>query len=295
MYKHLFFAVFAINTLSFISSCKEVGPDINLHGNANSGTDTAYVESPVATPEAKNVLIEEFTGVQCANCPQGHIAEAGIEAAYAPGRVAGIALHPNNALGFPYPFSLQNLINTPSTNLYVYLGNLGSEPCAGVDRQLFSSQSSIELDRSYWAGFVAQEIALTPQVNIELSSMYNTSNRQATIMAKIHYTQNVSQPNNITITLTEDSVVTAQLNGPITIDTFYVHNNVLRSILTGTEGDNVAYNANVTLVAGRVVQLVYQGSINAQWNPLHMHVVAFVHEHSTSQVVYQAKKISLAN
>ena len=295
MRKHSFFVALTCIILSGIYSCQEVGPDINLHGNANSVTDTTYIESPVATPEAKNVLIEEFTGVQCPNCPQGHMVEAGIEAAYTPGRIAGIALHPNNPLGYPYSYSLQNLINTPSTNIYVYLGNLGSEPCAGIDRQLFSSQSSIELDRSYWAGFVAQEIALTPQVNIELSSLYNTSNRQVTVIAKVHYTQNVSQPNNITIALTEDRVITAQLNGPITIDTFYVHNNVLRTILTGTEGDNIAYNANVTLVTGRVVQLVYQGNINTKWNPLHMSVVAFVHEHSTSQVVYQAKKIKLTN
>jgi hypothetical protein len=295
MPKHPLFVALTICSVSFIYSCKEIGPDINLHGNVNSVSDTTYIESPVATPEAKNVLIEEFTGVQCANCPQGHIVESGIEATYAPGRVAGIALHPNNPLCFPYPFSLQDLRNTPSTNIYIYLGNLGTEPCADIDRQLFPNQSSIEMDRSYWAGFVAQEIALTPQVNIELSDIYNASNHQVTVVAKLHYTQNISQPNNITIALTEDSVVTAQLNGPITIDTFYVHNNVLRTILTGTTGDNVAYNNNVTLVAGRVVQLVYQDSISTKWNPQHMSVVAFVHEHATSQVVYQAKKISLTN
>ena len=293
MYKPLFFAVISVSSLSFVSSCKEVGPDINLHGNANSLSDTAYIESPVATPEAKNVLIEEFTGVQCPNCPAGHALVASLETQY-PGRISGIALHPSNPLGYPYPFSAQNLIDANSTSLYTYLGNLGSEPCGAIDRTLFSGQTLIETDRNYWAGFVAQDIALAPQVNLELSSMYNGSNNQVTVTVKIHYTQNISQPNNITIALTEDSVITAQLNGTV-IDTNYVHNGVLRSILTSTTGDNVAYNANVTLVAGRVVQLVYQGAINTKWNPLHMHVVAFVHEHSTSQVVYQAKKISLAN
>ena len=295
MRKQYFFVALTVCSLSFIYSCKEVGPDINLHGNANSVSDTTYIESPVAAPEPKNALIEEFTGVQCANCPQGHLAEASIEAAYTPGRIAGVALHPNNALGFPYPFSAQNLINAFSTSLFTYLGDgPNGEPCAAIDRQLFTGQTSIQTDRSYWQGFVSQELALTPQVNLLLSDIYNPSNHQVTVIAQIHYTQNVLQPNNITIALTEDSVVTAQLNG-LVIDTFYVHNNVLRTILTGTTGDNVAYNANVTLVAGRVVQLVYQDSLNAQWNPQHMSIVAFVHEHSTSQVVYQAKKIKLIN
>src|SRR5690348_14133339 len=88
---------------SLLYSCKEVGPDINLHGNQNALTDSTYVESPVQTPETKNVLIEEFTGVRCPNCPQGHVIIANIKAAN-PGRVVSVSLHPQNSLGYPYPF-----------------------------------------------------------------------------------------------------------------------------------------------------------------------------------------------
>jgi hypothetical protein len=291
--KYFLLSAVTIVYISLLSSCKEVGPDINLHGNANSVSDTSYIESPVATPAAKNVLIEEFTGVQCPNCPSGHVLEAGIEAQY-PGRISGAALHPTNSLGSPFPFSLQNLEDPLSTSLYSYLGVQGpdAEPCAAIDRQIFSGQPGILMLRDYWTASVATELALTPLVNLVLTDIYNPANRQVTVVLQVHYTQDVSQPNNITITLTEDSVITAQLNGA-NIDTFYVHNNVLRTILTGTDGDNVAYNPNVTLVAGRVVQLVYQTTLNTLWNPGNMHITAFVHEHALSQVVYQAAKIKL--
>jgi len=291
--KYVFLSTLSICSLSFFSSCKEVGPDINLHGNANSVSDTTYLESPVATAAAKNVLIEEFTGVQCPNCPAGHAVVDGIEAQY-PGRIAAIALHPNNSLGRPFPFSLQNLITASSTSLLAYLADPSSEPCAGVDRQLFQGQTYILTDRNSWPGFVQSEIVLTPQVNIILSDQFNAATSQLNVIAEVHYTQNVSQPNNITIALTEDSIVTAQLNGFV-IDTFYTHNNVLRNILTSTEGDNVAYNSGVTLVAGRVVRLVYQTTLNSLWKPQNMHIVAFVHEHASSQVVYQASIIKLTN
>ncbi len=291
--KYLLLSAATVFYISFLSSCKEVGPDINLHGNANSVSDTSYIESPVATPAAKNVLIEEFTGVNCPNCPQGHAEVTSLQAQY-PGRVAAVALHANNSLDQPFPFSAQNLITTSSTNLLTYLMDPGFEPCAGIDRQLFPGQGNYILtDRGFWAGFVQTEITLTPQVNILLTSKYNAANSQETVIAEVHYTQNVTQPNNITIALTEDSVLTAQLNGPTTIDTFYVHNNVLRNILTGTTGDNVAYNPTVTLDAGRVVRLVYQTTLNSIWKPQNMHVLAFVHEHATSQVVYQAAIIPL--
>ncbi len=291
--KHILFGFLTLSALTILSCCKEVGPEINLHGGSGSVADTTYIESPVASAEAKNVLIEEFTGVQCPNCPAGHAQVVTLKSQY-PGRVTGIALHPSNALGYPYPYSAQNLIDASSTTLLNYLGSPGFEPCAGIDRQLFSNQTNILTDRNYWAGFTAQELALSPKVNILLSDAYNASTNVVTVVAELHYTQDVTQVNNITVALTEDSIVTAQLNGA-TVDTFYVHNDALRMLLTGNTGDNVAYNANVTLVAGRVVRLVYQATLKPAWKPEHMHVVAYVHEHASSQVVYQVKEIKLTN
>ncbi len=292
--KHLFYSVVVIGVMSFFSSCKEVGPEINLHGNANSVSDTTYIESPVATPASKNILLEEFTGVNCPNCPEGHALVATIEAQY-PGRVSAIAFHPANTLGKPFTgISNQDLQDPKSTSLLSYLGSPGFEPCAGVDRQLFSGQTNILTDRSYWSGFAAQDLLLTPQVNILLSDQYIISTGKVTVIAEIHYTQAVSVANNITIALTEDSINTAQLDGA-NIDTPYYHMGVLRNILTSNTGDNVAFNSTVTLVPGRVVRLVYQTTLNALWKPENMHILAYVHEHASSQVVYQAAKIKLTN
>lgn len=290
--RYLFLYAVIIGSVSGISSCKEVGPDINLHG-AGSVSDTTYIESPVATPAAKNVLIEEFTGVNCPNCPEGHALVASIEAQY-PGKITALALHPSNTLGRAFAFSLQDLQDVNSTSLLTYLGSPGFEPCAGVDRTLFSGQTNILTDRSYWSGFAAQELLVTPQVNILLTDQYNITTNSVNVIAEIHYTQAVSAANNITVALTEDSITTAQLDGA-NIDTFYVHAGVLRTMLTSATGDNVAYNADVTLVPGRVVRLVYQATLNALWKPQNMHVVAFVHEHSGAQVVYQAAEIKLTN
>lgn len=291
--RYIFFSVAAFCCISFLSSCKEVGPEINLHGGSNAASDTTYIESPVATAAAKNVLIEEFTGVQCPNCPAGHVQVATLKLQY-PGRISGIAFHPSNTLGYPYPYSIQNLIDPGSTSLLNYLGSPGFEPCAAIDRQLFSGQTNILTDRSYWAGSVTQELSLTSPVNVALSDVYNVADNQVTVIADLHYTQDISQPNNITIAIIEDSIVTAQLNGTV-VDTFYVHNDVLRTLLTGNTGDNVAYNPAITLVAGRVIRLVYKTTLNSLWKPQNLHIVAYVHEHAGSQVVYQVAEIKLTN
>ena len=55
----------------------------------------------------RNVLIEEFTGRKCINCPIGHIEAKAIEEAY-PGRVWSINLHGGYYSSLDYPD-----LNTP--------------------------------------------------------------------------------------------------------------------------------------------------------------------------------------
>jgi len=282
----------------FFTACKEVGPQINLHGAA-SASDSTYVESPVATPQQKNAVIEEFTGTSCPNCPQGHTILAGIQAAYPVGQIVPVAFHPRNNLGapaIPSPSSLSiDLEDQVSTNLWGYLGDPGFEPAGDIDRILYTSQTSILIDRSYWQTYAAQELAVVPPLSLFLTFSYDSSNRQLNVITTIHFIDSISDPTYITILLTEDSITAPQVNGPV-IDTYYVHNNVMRTILTGTEGDNVVYNpnANITLQAGRVIRLVYPTMLNASWNPHHMHIAAYVHDNTVSKI-YQGQIMPLIN
>ena len=137
--------LFAITLAVVLNSCKEVGPDINLGKNNNSVSDTTYVETPVASPETKHVLIEEFTGVRCPNCPQGHQIITGLKNTY-PEKVVSVSLHPINSLGAPYAFSVQDFRSTKAQTLFDYLGQIGLEPAAGIDRIKFPGESYILLD-----------------------------------------------------------------------------------------------------------------------------------------------------
>src|SRR4051794_39448582 len=97
--------VFYFSITFSLFSCQEEGPAINLKGNENAVADTTYIESTVPAAEAKNVMLEEFTGVRCPNCPAGHITIDQIKTAN-PGRVVSISYHPMNSLGTPYPAPL---------------------------------------------------------------------------------------------------------------------------------------------------------------------------------------------
>ncbi len=272
----------------FLHSCKEVGPDINLHGNQNVVSDTTYIESPVVIAETKNVVIEEFTGVRCPNCPQGHVVIANIKAAN-PGRIIAVSLHPINSLGKPYNgVSTQDFQNTKAQSLFDYLEPIGQEPAAGIDRKKFSGETYILLDKSVWSGYTTQQRAQATPVNLILDKSYDSTNHELTVIAELHYTQNITEENKLTILVTESDIITAQLNGAV-VDTFYNHKDVMRDFITETQGDVITQ----TREAGRVVRKVYKKVLDAAWKPENMHIVAYVHEYQNAKLIYQGKEIDV--
>jgi hypothetical protein len=268
-----------------IPSCKEIGPEINLGRNENSVSDTTYVESPAATPENKVVLIEEFTGVRCPNCPQGHDIIASIQSSN-PNKVVSVSLHPINSLGAPYSFSVQDFRSQKAQSLFDYLGQIGLEPAAGIDRKIFGGESKILLDKNKWTNYVNQQLTATTPVNILLDKSYDSTNRELTIVVELHYTSAVTEQNKLTVMLTESDIVTPQLDGT-EIDTFYNHKDIMRDVISDTQGDLLTS----TLEQGRVIRKVYKKVLDALWKPENMFILAYVHEFQNSKIVYQAKEI----
>ncbi|MES2622520.1 MAG: Omp28-related outer membrane protein [Bacteroidota bacterium] len=269
-----------------IHSCKEVGPNINLKNNRNVVSDTTYIESPVAIPELKNVMIEEFTGVRCPNCPQGHQTIANIKTAN-PGRVISVSFHPVNSLGYHYEFSADIFENNDAQILFDYLGQRGFEPVAGIDRTPYNA-SSVLFDRNTWGSNVASELALSTPVNIILDKSYDSVSRELTIVTELHYTQSIASENKLTLLVSESNIISAQLNNSV-IDTFYNHKDIQRAFISEIQGDLIEQPRD----AGRVIIKVYKITLAPKWKPENMHIVAYVHEFGNSKIVYQGKEIEV--
>jgi hypothetical protein len=104
----------------------------------------------------------------------------------------------------------------------------------------------------------------------------------------MHYTQNVTEENKLTLLLTESNIMSAQLDGSV-IDTFYSHKDVMRDFITDTQGDAITQ----TREAGRVVRKVYKKVLDAAWKPENVKVIGFVHEYQNSKLIYQAKEVDV--
>src|SRR6476646_7503425 len=91
----------------FLTSCEEKAPTINY--TEVVARDTTYVGPVPTTTEPHHVLVEEFTGQTCSNCPAAHDLLGQLALAN-PGRVHVIGMYnfgipqANPALGAKYDF-----------------------------------------------------------------------------------------------------------------------------------------------------------------------------------------------
>lgn len=254
-------------------ACKEKGPVIDY-----------------SVPQtSKVVLLEEFTGVLCATCPAAHEIVKQLLDQY-PDKLIAVSIHTGDfAHPMPYPlsddtFEIEEAINIASDG---FLGPVTSNPIAAVDRKIFDGESDELLTKLKWSGYISYELKETPKVNISLSADYNDTSNILNTNVVLQYVEGVSEKNFLSLMLIEDSIIDAQKDDrvPSGIDTFYVHNRVLRDMFTPYNGVEITEEKK----AGTIVEKKFSLSdIPAKFNISHCKVVAFVHEGGVRMNVLQA-------
>lgn len=223
-------------------------------------------------PLPKNAILEEFTGIHCTYCPDGHaIAQSILD--NNPGRAFTIAIHQGS---FAVPSAGEPDYRTSFGDAIAGQTGLTGYPSGTVNRHLFTG-SSTALSRSVWAVSCDQIMQEISPVNIGITSAYEESTRELTIQVELYYTANAPASNNfINVALIQDSIYGPQTGGGAGSN--YRHMHMLRHFITGQWGDEVT-----TTTAGSLVNRTYTYTVPAAYNNIpavvaNMKVVAFVAE-----------------
>lgn len=280
----------AASAAILIQSCKEVGPAINFADI--TGFDTTYTMTPPAA-DARRVLVEEATGVKCPNCPAGAATLKQAEAAN-PGRVIVVGLHAG-ALTTPIIGESQYDFRTSfAQDLFTILISEPNKPAASFDRVKQNAAYFVE-SKNLWTGIIDQRLQVPSPVKLEAESHFDDVSGQASIKVKIIYLQEITKKQALSVVVVEDSIIDAQIDGINTIDD-YVHNHVLRTMLTPVGGLTIPDNA-VTKSAGRVFEKTFLYTPQAAtpaWNLDKCKVILFVHDtEGDDKEVAQALEIEL--
>ena len=282
--------------LVLASSCKEVGPVINF---TPAAADTSF-KAATETAQSRMVLMEEFTGVTCSNCPEGHDIIKSLEASN-PGRLVSIGIQIKN---FPqcnpvdHPALAPDVVtrsdNRTEDGTALASGiysTVSFMPAAGVDRMSFSGTKLS--DRTKWTAQVADRLAISTPVNIKLSSTYNTDTRTAIIKVHVAYTGTVAKGQSLTVALMENEIIDAQ-EYPNKYVQDYRHEHVLRDIITAPTGEDILQKVT-SKEAGQVYErtLVYKvPAEGANWNMANCQLVAYVANREGSDVEVQQAAVA---
>jgi len=242
-----------------------------------ASVNIAFSQTIVSTePAAKNVVLEEFTGIHCVYCPDGHAIAQALQNNY-PGRVFLINVH-------------EGTYSTPGTGEPDFRTNFGTllrnqtgltgYPAATVNRHLFSglSQGSgTAMNRDRWSYASSLIMAADAPVNVAVEAQIDVQTRELTVHVEAYYTADAANATNfMNVALLQNNTLGPQVGGDMGNE--YVHMHRLVHLVTGQWGEEIA-----TTTAGTFVDKTYTYTIpdvfrNVEAVIADMEIVAFITE-----------------
>lgn len=284
------FSIILFTTL-ILNGCKEEPPTIDFTDNSKSDTglvDTMFLKSQPSSPQLKNVLIEDFTGVRCPNCPDAQT-KAKAYAAANPGRVILTANYTSepNSLTRPYNFGSNLDMRTKyATDLYTLLGKSNGLPSGAVDRVLYPGETGTLIQNSdNWSGYGNQRLALTPSFNLDIQNTYDGGSRTLKVRITAEATKFLNDTVSLTVSLVENKLIAPQ-ETRTDIDTNYEHEHVLRALLTSFQGKELKqpYQAGTTYIKE------FRFVLPAGWKEENIYTVAYIHRSGSGYEVHQVQQ-----
>ncbi len=230
--------------------------------------------------QQKKVLIEEFTGVTCNNCPKAADEIKAIEGLY-PGRVVAVGIHASN---FAVPTSSypDDFRTVAGKALYDFANPFGV-PSGLIDRKDQGGGAFAKPFSNF--GSEVQEILIKDTADISITTNAVVDETAGTISLDITFTNQKALSNNPDLFwvayLTESKIIAPQKQPDNTKKSDYEHNHVLRSAANGAFGTNLNLGTSIdatTQVAGTL-------NLQAGWVISNSEVVVFVYDKNTFEVI----------
>ena len=247
----------------------------------------AHAQTFVSTsPENKNIILEEFTGISCTFCPDGHKIGQQLHDAN-PNDIFLINIH-TGGYASPQGPGTDFRVDPIGSNI-AGQSNLSGYPAGTVNRHLFSMSQGggTAMSRGDWSAASTQLMAQPSPVNVGLQANIDMASNTLTVDVEVYYTG--SQPflssNKINVAVVQNGILGPQTGGsqynPTAIDPatgLYTHNHMLRHMMTGQWGEDI-----LTINQGDFWSNQYQWVMPANINgvvldPTNIAVIAFVSE-----------------
>ena len=240
---------------------------------------TGFSQTIVSTDsQNKKVILEEYTGIYCGYCPDGHSRAQALKNQY-PNDVFLINIH-TGGYAIPNPAINDPDFRTPFGDAIASQSNLTGYPSGSVNRQYFSSLASnggTAMGRGNWNTAASQVLNQSAYVNVGVEATINVQNNELTVHVEGYYTGNSPQNTNyLNVVLTQNNTLGPQTGGGMGSD--YNHMHRLVHMITGQWGEVIS-----TTSTGSFIDETFTYTIPSNYNGIdvlitELNVIAFITE-----------------
>lgn len=263
------FILFFIAT-SFLYSCDQVE------------VTNRYIEVPTNQPDSvsdslpdsvmvfeRTVLLEEFTGQTCTNCPDAHRTVAQLINQYGE-KLISVAIH-SGSFGIAESSSNANMLGLmqPEGDVYANFWGVKTYPSGVVNRR------GGVLSATEFAGAIYKEMQREADMGIVINAAIDNVDGKQVIKCHVTLESTVDINGKLQLWVTESNIKAVQIdNGKLVSD--YEHNHVYRACIKASDnqdawGEDVAIKENIPMSFDRQI------AVKDNWKAENLSVVAFVY------------------
>ncbi|MBR5846320.1 MAG: Omp28 family outer membrane lipoprotein [Bacteroidaceae bacterium] len=236
-------------TLPLLFACSDFIPE-----------DERYIELPNVDCK-RNILIEDFTGQLCSNCPDAHQVITKLQQLYGENIIA-VAIHAGH-FGIAEG-SNEKIIGLmqPEGNTYADHLGVSSYPAGIINR------TSGIIKHTEWAAYARQALEKEPVAAINVTGDFSADSSKLTI--KTELVPLVNTLGKLQVWITESRIEAVQQKGEDLI-TDYKHHHVYRASANGLWGEDIL------LEEGTPFSREHEIDVKENWDAKNLSIVAFLY------------------
>lgn len=235
--------------------------------------------TPAYQGTGHRVLLEEFTGVKCNNCPAAAAEAKRLQTIFGKENLILLSIHAGNlaTTDADHPEAFNTSEGTELFNFFQLFG----VPVGFVNR-VDHSNGGIIKPSDTWRTLVPAQLEQQPVAEINLvEDSFNNGTRELTVNGTINVLDTVNGlPANtyLSMFLAEDGIISPQTMGDKTVNPTYEHNHVLRGSFNGT------YGAPIDLSSGSA-NFSESITLTNEMNKANCMAIAFVYDRDTYEIL----------
>ncbi len=289
MKRKIIYKIFAATLLALIwSACDKIDEPLTVE-EQDINLNALPFDSVVVT--RKQVLLEDFTGHKCVNCPEAainahNLAEENDHKLIIYGVHAGFYAEPD-ATG-KYTTDFQCDAGNEIFNNFVITG----WPAGTVDRVEYGGNAI--LGGGAWEDAVNEQLQLENVINMTLKNYYNLEENELTVEVLTTFLQALEGKYKLAVLLAEDHILSWQRNnepaiGPTPDWENYEQRNVLRGSISSSTFGNYLTENDGTIVTDTTYKTRLSYELNEEWVAENCNVIAYIIHEETGEILQVAE------